>query len=150
MEQWAAAVKGNDQFDLAFLQIGLLSAEAGKHDESIEAFARVLELKPTAKTVRVHLGNAYMRSGREGAMQLAENEFRAAIGIDPEYADGLYSLGVVLATQERQDEAIPHFEKAFHVTAAHPENPVHERIQAYFQQIGHTPAAPEAEAEASG
>lgn len=153
LEQWTAAVEANDQFDLGFLQIGLLEAERGDQEGAIASFSRVLELKPTAKTVRVHLGNAYLRSGRDGAPQLAENEFRAAVGIDPEYVDGLYSLGVALATQERQEEAIREFEKVWNITAETPDDPIHQRIAAYFDQIGYKPpppAKPAPETEASG
>lgn len=141
LQQWQQAVKDNDQFDLGFLEIGLLEAERNNPDAAIPAFERVLELKPTAKQVRVHLGNAYLRSGREGAAKLAENEYRAAIAIDPDYVDGVYSLGVALAAQERQDEALKEFVKAWRLTADRPDHPIHKRVQEYFDKVGYTPTA---------
>lgn len=140
LEQWRRAVKDNDQFDLAYLEIGLLEAQRNNVDAAIPAFERVLELRPTAKQVRVHLGNAYLRSGREGSAKLAENEYRAAVGIDPDYVDALYSLGVVLATQERNDEATKEFEKAWRLTLDRPDSPIHQRIQEYFDKIGYEPS----------
>ncbi|HMB67723.1 MAG TPA: tetratricopeptide repeat protein [bacterium] len=147
LEQWRQAVKDNDQFDLAYLEIGLLESQRGNVDAAIPAFERVLELRPTAKQVRVHLGNAYLTSGRDGASQLAENEYRAAIGIDPEYVDGLYSLAVALAAQERHDEALATFEKVWRLTLDRPEHPIHKRIQDYFKTVGYTPGAEDAEGD---
>lgn len=139
LAQFRQAVDYDDQFFPAILELGLMAAAANDSETAIGHFSRVLELNPTFKEVRVHLGNAYMRSSREGALGLAENEFRAAVGVDPEYIDGLYSLGVVLASQQKQEEAIVQFEKVFELTADRPEHPVHERVRQYFDQIGYTP-----------
>jgi tetratricopeptide (TPR) repeat protein len=150
LEQWRQAVKDNDRFDLAFLEIGLLESERNNPDAAIPAFERVLELKPTAKQVRVHLGNAYLRSGREGGLRLAENEYRAAVGIDPDYVDGLYSLAVSLAAQEKHEEALATFEKVWHLTADSPEHPIHQRIQEYFDKADYTPSPADTSRAASG
>jgi tetratricopeptide (TPR) repeat protein len=150
LEQWRRAVKDNDQFDLAYLEIGLVEAGRGNAEAAIPAFERVLELRPTAKQVRVHLGNAYMTSGRSGAVQLAENEYRAAVGIDPDYVDGLYSLAVALAAQEKHDEALATFEKVWRLTLDSPEHPIHKRIQEYFDTVGYTPGPGESEDAESG
>lgn len=140
LEQWKQAVKDNDQFDLAYVELGLLAAEQNDLETAIPAFERVLELRPTAKEVRIHLGNAYLRSGREGSAKLAENEYRAAVAIDPDYVDGVYSLGVVLAAQERLDEALVQFDKAWRLTADVADHPIHKKIQEYFDRVGYTPA----------
>jgi len=137
--QFRRAVDYDDQFYPAFLELGLLLAETGDNDGAITNLERTLELAPTLKRVRVHLGNAYLRSGREGSAQLAENEFKAAVGIDPDYVDGLYSLGVAYATQGRQDDAVAQFDRVYRLTADDPEGRIHKQVVAYFKEIGHTP-----------
>jgi tetratricopeptide (TPR) repeat protein len=100
--------------------------------------------------VRVHLGNAYLRSGREGAARLAENEYRAAVGIDPDYIDGLYSLAVSLAAQEKHEEALPTFEKVWRLTADRPDHPIHQRIDEYFEKANYTPGSADSAQAAQG
>lgn len=140
LAEYRRCVKDDPQFTPAFLDLGLILAASGDVDAAIPNFERVLELDPTFKQVRVHLGNAYLRSEREGGARLAENEFRAAVGIDPTYLDAVYSLGVALISQSRTDEAIEWFEKALEISAATPDHPIHRKIRAYFEEIGHTPA----------
>jgi tetratricopeptide (TPR) repeat protein len=140
IEQFRSVVEIDPQFYPAYLEIGLHHVATGDNEGAIAAFTRVLELAPRFKEVRVHLGNALLRSGKEDAAELAEKEFRAAVGIDAQYVDGLYSLGVALATQGRQEEAIREFEKVYRMTGAAPEHEaVHRQVQAYFREIGYTP-----------
>ncbi|MGQ0723301.1 MAG: tetratricopeptide repeat protein [Candidatus Eiseniibacteriota bacterium] len=140
LEQFRAVVEIDPQFYPAFLEIGLHEMAAGDTDVGIAAFTRVLELAPRFKEVRVHLGNALLGSAKEDAAELAEKEFRAAVGIDPQYVDGLYSLGVALASQGRQEEAVREFDKVYRMTAAVPaHDAVHRQVKAYFEEIGYTP-----------
>jgi superkiller protein 3 len=141
LEQFRSVVEIDPQFYPAFLEIGLSEAAAGNSDAAVAAFNRVLELAPRFKEVRVYLGNAYLTSGKEDGPQLAEREFRAAVGIDPEYVDGLYSLGVALAMQERQEDAVKEFDKVYRLTSSMPEHDVVRRkVEEYFKKIGYTPA----------
>jgi tetratricopeptide (TPR) repeat protein len=139
VEQFREAVEIDPTFYPAHLEIGLFEVAAGNSEKAIAAFSRVLELAPRFKEVHVHLGNAHLQSGTADAATLAEAEFRAAVGLDPDYVDGLYSLGVSLATQGRQDEALREFDKVYRMTSAMPEHPVHRQVKAYFEKVGYTP-----------
>jgi|GEM_PF-2746413 len=57
-------------------------------------------------------GNEYLKAKD---WQGAERMYRKALEINPNYADAHHSLGVVLATRGRVDEAIAHFQKALEI-----------------------------------
>jgi len=140
--EYRKAVDYDPQFTFAYADLGKLLYQRRAFEEAIPNFTRTLELDPTYKEVRVYLGNAYMQAGQEGSLQLAENEFRAAVGIDPEFVDAVYSLGISLAAQGREPEAIEWFEKALVLLAETPrDHPMVRQIHAYYEQVGHTAGA---------
>ncbi len=51
----------------------------------------------------------------EGKPDEAIVHLREALRIDPEYADGHYNLGVLLAQQGRLEEAIDHYREAVRI-----------------------------------
>jgi len=139
LEQYRACVENDDQYTLAFIDLGKLLYARGDMDGAIANLTRALELEPGLKEVRVLLGNAYMQSKVEGNLRLAENEYRASIGIDPTYVDGIYSLGVSLQAQGRHDEAIGWFEQVLDLLEGDEKNGLVKMVRQYFEVIGHTP-----------
>jgi tetratricopeptide (TPR) repeat protein len=139
IEEYKKCVEYDNQYTLGFIDLGRLFYDQGNLDAAIEALTRALELEPSLKEVRVLLGNAYMQSSLEQNLRLAENEYRASVGIDPDYVDGLYSLGVSLASQGRHVEAIEWFEQVLDLLEGEEDSPMFKMVHQYFEQVSHTP-----------
>jgi tetratricopeptide (TPR) repeat protein len=131
----------DDQYTVAYIDLGKILYERVDIAGAIENLSRALELEPGFKEVRVLLGNAYMQSTVEGNLKLAENEYRASVGIDPTYVDGIYSLGVSLQAQGRHQEAIEWFEQVLELLEGEEDHGLVKMVHQYFQVIGHTPRA---------
>ena len=74
------------------------------------ALAHALELDETL--AEAHAANAYIRAYYEWDWRAAEQEFRRAIELQPNYADAYFSYGRFLASRRRLDEAIAQVERA--------------------------------------
>ena len=90
--------------------------ENGQRDYAgaVEALKHALQLAPNSAKTRVNLGNTYVAQKH---MDLAENEFRAALRLEPSNRDANYNLGMLLLTRGAAAESIPYFE---HVRPANP------------------------------
>ena len=150
MAEYRRAVDYDPQFFFAYVALGNLLYTQADFEGAIVNLSRSLELDPTAKELRVVLGNAYMQSGRADGLPLAENEFRAAAGIDPEYLDAVYSVGVALAAQNKNDEAAEWFLRARGLAADNPDKTgLVQQIDRFFEQYGDPPAADSGETEST-
>jgi eukaryotic-like serine/threonine-protein kinase len=74
------------------------------------ALAHALELDETL--AEAHAANAYIRAYYEWDWRAAEQEFRRALELQPNYADAYFSYGRFLASRRRLDEAIAQVERA--------------------------------------
>jgi serine/threonine-protein kinase len=74
------------------------------------ALVRALELDETL--AEAHAANAYIRAYFEWDWRAAEQEFRRAIELRPNYADAYFSYSRFLASRRRFDEAIAQLGKA--------------------------------------
>ena len=146
MAQYRKTIDYDPQYTFGYVDLGKLLYAAGDTPGAIANFSRALELDPGYKEVRVYLGNAYFRSGQPDAVELAENEYRAAVGLDPDYVEALYSLGIVLVSQQRTDEAEEWFDRVLELTKDDPENQMAAKIREYYG----TTADPESESPESG
>ena len=132
LKQFRQCVDADDQCLPAWFDIGRILYESGDFDGSIAPFTRYLELDPGRKEARVFLGNALLQSSAEDHLAKAEVEFRAAVGVDPEYVEGLYSLGMILALQGKMDAAEREFAHAYRLTADKPDGIYHLKIREWF------------------
>ena len=89
--------------------LGVALERRGRIDEAIDAFHKLLAIKPDYANAHCNLGVALERQGR---IDEAISEFREALRIDPFHAGAHCNLGAALARQGRFDEAIEHFRKA--------------------------------------
>jgi tetratricopeptide (TPR) repeat protein len=69
-------------------------------------------LKLDESLAEAHAANAYIRAYYEWDWQSAEQEFRRALELRPNYADAYFSYGRFLASRRRLDEAIAQVERA--------------------------------------
>ena len=83
----------------------LLYLELGRTESAIAHFTRSLALAPSAQA-HYNLGTAHAMARR---LAEAESAFRAALRIDPAYANAHNNLGNVLLALGRNDEAIQEF-----------------------------------------
>jgi tetratricopeptide (TPR) repeat protein len=134
------AVEEDPQFIQGYVLLGQLSYEAGDFESAIQNLTRATELTPGMKELQelhVLLGNAYLQSGREDGLPSAEKEFRTAVEIDTTYVDGLYSLGMSIASQGREDEAVQWFRKARPLAEGRPEFvALLRQLDAFTQRTG--------------
>jgi tetratricopeptide (TPR) repeat protein len=153
LAQFRQCVDYDDQFRPAFIDIGKILYGSGDFDGAVQSFGRFVELYPASKEIRVYLGNSYLQSSDPNRLPNAEKEFRAAVGIDPEYLEGVYALGTILALQNRREEAIDWYTQALDLAAPEDEA-ITQAILAYFEKVGHTPegseSSPEAEESSTG
>jgi hypothetical protein len=96
----------------------------------------VIELQPAVKEIRVRLGNSYFQSGTPDALTKAEEEYRAAVGIDEHYVDALYSMGVLLTQADRAEEGATWFRRALQESPPDSETVVTRQIRQYFETSG--------------
>ena len=116
-----ALLKGMPADDVEALNaLGVAYGDAGRFDEAIQAFARVLTLDPTNGIACQNLGSMSLRKAlaaksatdRQSGLQQAETYTRRAIELDPSLPDAQTTMGVILASSGRKSEAIDSWKRA--------------------------------------
>jgi putative thioredoxin len=79
------------------------AVEAGDHAAAVDAFGDVLELEPEHPEARLGRGRAYARLER---LDLAEEDLRVAVRLDPRSKEGWEALAWVLGQGGRDIEAV--------------------------------------------
>jgi tetratricopeptide (TPR) repeat protein len=82
---------------------------AGRPAEAVEAYGRLLALRPDLAEVHNNLGLALQDLGR---LDQAAQSYRAALGLRPDLADARNNLGTVLVSQGDPEAAAPCFRSA--------------------------------------
>ncbi len=93
----------------AMNSLGVAYGAAGRHQEAIGAFERVLALDPTSGLALQNIAAMYLE---QNALQDAEAWARRAIVADPVLAKAHTTLGVVLARTSRRGDAIETWKRA--------------------------------------
>lgn len=91
-------------------------AGAGRYTESLERYRRVIESDPKNASLINNFAFTLMESGDEST---AEAEFKHALEIDPHLENASVNLGLLLARQRREEEAIAVLTPAIGIAAAH-------------------------------
>jgi tetratricopeptide (TPR) repeat protein len=89
---FASVVKDAPQFAEAYLNLGLVREEQGRHDDAIASFQKALELKPRLRAANLFLGVAQFRSNHLDPAIVALHKETAAY---PKDANAWMWLGVV-------------------------------------------------------
>ena len=100
--------------------LGIAYGDAGRYDDAIRAFTRILTLDSTNGLAHQNLASMALRQAlaaksegeRRGKLQQAEASARKAIELDPQLADAFTTLGVVLSTSGRKPDAIDAWKRA--------------------------------------
>ena len=96
---------------------GVALSRAGKYDESIEAFNKALTVNPKCQDCLYNIGYAYVQ---KKDLDKAEENYKKAIDLKPDYAEAYNGLANVYNTQRKFDQAAAASAKANELTAAQP------------------------------
>lgn len=102
----AVRIKGN--YPEALVNLGLCRERAGSTNEAVGFYERAVRVQPTAPAY-YNLANVL---SKEGDLDKAENTFRAALQLKPEFVEALYNFGALLAKEGRVDEAAAKYSEA--------------------------------------
>ncbi len=81
----------------------------GDHEQALEQLRSLIEANPSL--TRAYLASARIHRQR-GDMKSARDAVDAGLEIESSYADLIAELGILLVEEGRQEEAIPHLERA--------------------------------------
>jgi tetratricopeptide (TPR) repeat protein len=92
-----------------FLARGKIAFEAQRYADAVIEFRKAVAAKPDSVTALINLGAALTQTGD---LTGAAEQFETAIRLEPEKGNAHYNLAVILARQNRHDEAITHLQAA--------------------------------------
>lgn len=91
----------------------IIPLSQGAFDWSVKSYEKALELEPTNPFILVELGRSYLTQARisQGAerdshLQRAQEYFRKAMDMKPDYARAYYQMALVYEAQGKRQEAI--------------------------------------------
>jgi arylsulfatase A-like enzyme/Flp pilus assembly protein TadD len=122
-----ALLEGMSASDVEALNgLGVAYGDAGRYDDAMRTFQRVLALDPSNGLAWQNMSSMVLRealdarspSVREPKLREAEEDARKAIGFDPSLADAYTTLGVALSTSGRKTEAIDAWKRAVQLDAS--------------------------------
>ncbi len=115
--EFARASQLNPSFAEAYHLEGVFFALRQRVAEAEEAFAKALELDPLSLVIRTHTA---MVPFFAGDLAEAESRLRAAINMDPNFAEAHWNLAMVYERRESYRVAIKTFEKAIQLGGENP------------------------------
>jgi tetratricopeptide (TPR) repeat protein len=98
---FAEAVRIKRNYPEALLNLGSCREKSGLTNEAIGFYERALQVQPTAPAY-YNLANL---QSKQGELEKAEANYRAALELKPEFAEALYNYGALLAKRGRVDDA---------------------------------------------
>ncbi len=88
--------------------LGIIDSEQQDDGGALAAFEKALQLAPGSVRTHNNLGNLYLS---EKHLDLAEQEFRTAIRLDPRDPDSSFNLASLLMARGKPREAVIYFER---------------------------------------
>ncbi|MBF0359186.1 MAG: tetratricopeptide repeat protein [Magnetococcales bacterium] len=118
------------------MQQGLSSHQAGRLDEAIYWYGKVLDVQPENSSALSNMGVALQSKGRHGE---AIVYYQKAISINPDNADAYSNLGVALQEQGELEKAVECYHKAISIKPDYAE--AHYNLGNTFKEQGNLDAA---------
>ncbi len=123
---WNEAVAAMFSAAPSSFRVNQLSAEIfeiqGRYDDAVREYRKAIAKSPGTINLHYRLGRALlMRSHEPQALEDALEEFRAELRLNPNDAVAEFQIGQILQVLGRQEEALPHFERAVQLDAEFPE-----------------------------
>jgi predicted O-linked N-acetylglucosamine transferase (SPINDLY family) len=98
--------------------LGVLLAEAGKHDQALALIHRAVSSRPDVAAYRLNLGQALRLANRNAE---AIDALRAALAIEPDHVEVTLALARALHDEWRLAEARERYERAVQLAPARPD-----------------------------
>tara|TARA_Y100000022_G_scaffold195572_1_gene201404 strand:- start:1210 stop:2793 length:1584 start_codon:yes stop_codon:yes gene_type:complete len=89
--------------------MGVALKNQGKLDEAIDAYKKVISLKPDSASAYIDMGNALYHQGK---LDETISAFKKAIFLNPKNANAYYNIGVVFNAKGKLNEAIDSYKKS--------------------------------------
>ena len=112
-EEARAAIDINSELAQVNITMGMINAEFGRYEESIENFNNVLAADPTNADAYRELSLAYESQGN---FDQAVSTIKRSIQLKPDYWSGHNRLGAIYLETNRYQDAIGKFEKVIELT----------------------------------
>lgn len=106
---YVALIEKYPQHRDAIHRLGAIAVRTGDIDVALEHLGRAEEIGPTTPELVSDIGYALYLQDR---LPLAEQKFREALQLNPQYAQARNNLGIVLGEQRKFDQAFAEFRKA--------------------------------------
>jgi protein O-mannosyl-transferase len=102
---FAEAVRIKKNYPEALVNLGLCREKSGMTNEAIDFFERAVRVQPTAPAY-YNLANLL---SKQGELDKAEKNYRAALELKPEFVEALYNYGALLAKQGKIEDAAKNY-----------------------------------------
>ncbi len=109
---YRTTIRKNIDCWMAYNNLGILMADAGRTDEAVTCYRKALEINPGFAKAYGNLGNVLARTGSPDS---AIVQYGKALQIDPDYVEAHINLGNVRLQTGRMDEAMAQFSKALEI-----------------------------------
>jgi tetratricopeptide (TPR) repeat protein len=106
---WQATIAENPKSWMAYNNLGLRLAQAGRLDEAIVRYQEALELNPQFAEAYYNMGNALLRVGRADD---AVANYKKALELEPRMAAAYANLAAIRLSAGRREEAMTYLNKA--------------------------------------
>ncbi|MGE0076633.1 MAG: tetratricopeptide repeat protein [Bacteroidales bacterium] len=109
IEAYDFCIAVDPTYSSAYHNKGNTLASIEKYAEAAKVFAELSELETDNPRVFALLGECYEKTNR---LDLALDNYNKSIVIDPEYAEGYYGIGIVMAARQKYDISLNFIKRA--------------------------------------
>ncbi len=102
------AIADKENLADSYCNLGILYSKNGNENEAIDAFTHCLKADPRHFEAHYNLANLFADLGNTA---LAKVHYQMSVTINPEFSNGYYNLGLILATNREFEEALDAFVK---------------------------------------
>ena len=110
---YRTTIRKNADCWLAYNNLGVLLANAGRADEAIAQYRKALEIHPSYAKAHFNLGNVLAAAGRSDE---AIAQYERAVQLDGNYINAHIRLGNMMLQAGRTDEAIAHYARVTEIS----------------------------------
>lgn len=96
--------------------LGMIAYQAEYYDKAVDFISQSIQIRGNNSSAHSNLGNALAMLGR---LEDAEESFRTALRLNPQFADAHYNLGNILHKQQKFDEAEASYRNAVAINPNH-------------------------------
>jgi tetratricopeptide (TPR) repeat protein len=93
----------------SYIDQGIKHSQAGRYDQSLQAFEQAMKLKPNDPALITFKGIVFYAKGKN---DLAMKEFETALKLNPNFGRAYYQRAMVYEKQEKFDQALADLKKA--------------------------------------